>query len=131
MLPDVKKWLSCALEVLQQNGICKETFTESIKELLDKGRSKFRNNDLWTREFCQDIYTDPLTSVNNTYCNPACSSFAWVGAEDAECIFLNDFRWSQQVLQWYDFLLMLEGQIMLQTLSLTKTLLYVAQENSP
>lgn len=27
-------------------------------------------------------------------------------------IFLNDFRWSQQVIQWHDFLLMLEGQVM-------------------
>ena len=46
-----------------------------------------------------------------TFCNPACTSFAWVGAEDAECIFLNDFRWSSQIIQWHDFLLLLEGQM--------------------
>ena len=33
------------------------------------------------------------------------------GAEQAECIFLNDFRWSPAVIQWHDFLLMLEGQL--------------------
>ena len=49
--------------------------------------------------------------IYNTFCNPACSSFAWVGAEHAECIFLNDFRWSQQIISWHDFLLMLEGQL--------------------
>lgn len=53
----------------------------------------------------------PLTSVYRTFCNPACTSFAWVGAEDAECIFLNDFRWSSQIIQWHDFLLLLEGQM--------------------
>ena len=54
---------------------------------------------------------NPLTSIYDTFCNPASTSFAWVGAEDVECIFLNDFRWSQQVIQWHDFLLMLEGQV--------------------
>ena len=38
------------------------------------------------------------------------STFAWVGAEKCECIFLNDFRWSSTLIQWHDFLLMLEGQ---------------------
>ena len=54
---------------------------------------------------------NPLTSVYSAFCNPACTSFAWVGAEDTECIFLNDFRWSQQIIPWHDFLLMLEGQL--------------------
>ena len=36
--------------------------------------------------------------------------FAWVGAEQAECIFLNDFHWSGQIIPWQDLLLMLEGQ---------------------
>ena len=26
-------------------------------------------------------------------------------------IFLNDFRWSSQIIQWHDFLLLLEGQM--------------------
>ena len=38
-------------------------------------------------------------------------SFAWVGIQDVECIFLNDFRWSPQVIPWYDLLLMLEGEV--------------------
>ena len=54
---------------------------------------------------------NPFGIIYNTFCNPACSSFAWVGAEDAECIFLNDFWWSQQIISWHDFLLMLEGQL--------------------
>ena len=106
------QWYSCALEVLQQNGICKQTFTSSGKELLEKGRSKFRNIMICgPANSAKTFILNPLTSVYNTFCNPACSSFAWVGAEDAECIFLNDFRWSQTIIQWHDFLLMLEGQM--------------------
>lgn len=106
------QWLTCALEVLQQNGIRKETFTESIKDLLIKGRSKFRNIMICgPANSAKTFILNPLTSVYNTFSNPACSSFAWVGAEDAECIFLNDFRWSAQIIPFHDFLLMLEGQM--------------------
>ena len=38
-------------------------------------------------------------------------SFAWVGVQDKECIFLNNLRWSHQLLQWHDLLLLLEGEI--------------------
>ena len=37
------QWLTCATEVLEQNGIRKEIFTTAIKDLLQNGRSKFRN----------------------------------------------------------------------------------------
>ena len=32
-------------------------------------------------------------------------------AEKAEVVFLNDFRWSPQIIAWHDHLLMLEGQL--------------------
>ena len=106
------KWLTCALEVLQQNGICRETFTGAIKDLLHQGRSKFRNIMICgPANSAKTFILNPLSSVYTTFCNPACTSFAWVGAEDAECIFLNDFRWSSQIIPWHDFLLMLEGQM--------------------
>ena len=50
------------------------------------------------------------TIIYNTFTNPATSNFAWVGAECAKVLFLNDFRWSPQVLPWHDMLLRLEGQ---------------------
>ena len=31
-------------------------------------------------------------------------------AADSEIIFLNDFRWSKEVITWCDFLLLLEGE---------------------
>ena len=54
---------------------------------------------------------NPLNKVFNTFTNPASTSFAWVGAEKAEVVFLNDFRWSPQIIAWHDLLLMLEGQV--------------------
>ena len=54
---------------------------------------------------------NPLNVIFNTFSNPACTSFAWVGAEKAECIFLNDFRWSPCIIPWHDLLLLLEGQL--------------------
>ena len=42
---------------------------------------------------------NPLNVIFNTFSNPASTRFAWVGAEQAECIFLNDFRWSPAVIQ--------------------------------
>ena len=53
----------------------------------------------------------PLSVIYNTFCNTAVGNFAWVGVQDKECIFLNDFRWSQQLLPWHDLLLLLEGEI--------------------
>ena len=87
------EWYSCALEVLEQNGVCKETFTSSVKDLLEKGRRKFRNMICGPANSAKTFLLNPLTSVYNTFCNPACTSFALVGAEEAECSFLNDFRW--------------------------------------
>jgi len=106
------QWLTCASEVLEQNGIRKEAFANAIKDLLEKGRSKFRNLMICgPANSAKTFMLSPLTSIYKTFSNPACTSFAWVGAQEAECIFLNDFRWSPQVIQWHDFLLMLEGQL--------------------
>ena len=53
---------------------------------------------------------NPLNTIYNTFCNPASGRFAWVGVDQAECIFLNDFRWNQEMIPWHDLLLLLEGQ---------------------
>ena len=41
-----------------------------------------------------------------SFTNPACTSFALVGAEKFECIFLNDFRWCPVIIKWS-----VEGQL--------------------
>ena len=37
-------------------------------------------------------------------------TFAWVGTEEAEVIFLNDFRWTAQLNPWHNLLLFVEDQ---------------------
>ena len=43
----------------------------------------------------------------NTFCNQATGILSWVGVEDAEVVFLNDFRWKPLP----DMLQLLEGHI--------------------
>lgn len=100
-----------AESVLANNGVTCRSFASAVKDLLDKGRGKYRNIMITGPANCGKTFLlNPLNEVYRTFTNPATTSFAWVGAEIAEVIFLNDFRWSPQVLPWHNMLLLLEGQ---------------------
>ena len=89
----------------------REAFSQAVKDLLEKGRGKFRNILIkGPANTGKTFLLNPLNVVYRSFSNPATSTFAWVGAEKAEVIFLNDFRWNPQIIQWHDLLLMLEGQ---------------------
>ena len=106
------EWHYCALQLLANNNISVDNFANCVKDLLTKGRGKFRNIMLTGPANCGKTFLlNPLNKVFNTFTNPASTSFAWVGAEKAEVVFLNDFRWSPQIIAWHDLLLMLEGQL--------------------
>ena len=49
--------------------------------------------------------------VYDSFLSPATCSYAWLGVENKEVIFLNDFRWSPVILPWADMLLLLEGHV--------------------
>ena len=105
------RWLHIALNILQRNCIARDDFSAALRELLEKGRGKYRNIFLKGPANCGKTFLlNPLTVIYRTFLNPASTTFAWVGAELAEIIFLNDFRWSAQVLPWQGMLLLLEGQ---------------------
>ena len=104
--------LICAKEILQNNGVPIQLFSRAVKELLLKGRGKNRNLLITGPTNCGKTFLlNPLTVIYHTFCNPATGSFAWVGVDSTECIFLNDFRWCHQIIPWHDLLLMLEGHI--------------------
>ena len=106
------KWVQCAEEVLHNNGISVPVFRDAVTNPLIKGRGKYRNILIVGPANCaKSFLLNPLTIIYDTFCNPASGSFAWVGVEQAECIFLNDFRWSAQVIPWHDMLLLLEGSV--------------------
>lgn len=112
------QWWISAKEVLQGNGVDINYFGHCVHELLQKGRGKYRNLMIVGPANCAKTFLlNPLNVIFNTFSNPESTSFAWVGAEQAECIFLNDFRWSPAVIQWHDSLLMLEGQFIYQPLN--------------
>ena len=104
-------WLRCATEVLNNNSVSVESFAKSVRDLLEKGRGKYRNLMIVGPANCGKTFLlNPLSEIYTCFQSPATTSFAWVGAEKSEVIFLNDFRWSPQVLAWHDLLLLLEGQ---------------------
>jgi hypothetical protein len=107
-----RHWLECAQEVLKNNNIHPVVFSSALKELLTKGRGKFRNL-LLVGCTCsgKTFLLDPLCALFKTFVNPAVDKYAWVGAEECEVIYLNDFRWSPALISWKDFLLLLEGHI--------------------
>lgn len=86
-------WYKTAIQTLEKNNICINSFCNSIRTLLEKGRGKFRNILITGPTNCgKSFILKPITKLFNTLDNLATSSFAWVGAEQAEVIFLNDFR---------------------------------------
>lgn len=106
------QWLQCAQDILHKNGIQVQRFADAVMLLLEKGRGKYRNVMIVGPANCGKTFLlNPLATIFHTFCNPASGSFAWVGVQDEECIFLNDFRWSPSVIPWHDLLLMLEGHI--------------------
>ena len=105
------QWLEMAENLIHRNGIDLIEFTSACKLLLEKGRGKYRNILLTGPANCGKTFIlNPLNLIYKTFSNPASTSFAWVGAENCEILFLNDFRWSSQILAWHDMLLLLEGQ---------------------
>ena len=59
---------------------------------------------------CQNFFADTTHKNCETFSNPANDKYAWLGAELAEIIFLNDFRWTPEIIAWKELLLLLEGQ---------------------
>lgn len=104
------KWLQLALETLSRNGFKVGEFSMAVQHLLKSGRGKHRNLILTGQSNCgKSFLLNPLNDVFNTFTNPAQNSFAWIGAERAEVIFLNDIRWSEKLIPWNNFLQLLEG----------------------
>ena len=107
-----KRWLTIAKDILRRNSIPEADFTEAVRNLLVKGRGKYRNIILKGPANCgKTTILNPLDSIFHTFSNPTTTSFAWVGAQDCEVIFLNDFRWSEKIIPWHELFLLLERQL--------------------
>ena len=86
------------LELLQE--VKEKECTEGCGGLWKNCAEEILANDQVPPQVFRDAVCD-LTLIFNTFLNPAFGTFAWVGVQNAECIFLNNFRWSPQVILWH------------------------------
>ena len=107
---DEKVWLRMAREVLANNQIDMATFTAALRALLYQGRHKGGNILITGERDCAKTFIlRPLTQIFRCFTNPSSGTYAFVGIQNKEVAFLNDFRHNEQMLPWQDFLNMLEG----------------------
>jgi hypothetical protein len=105
-----EQWKYLALQTLERNNCSAKEFGNTIKNALTNGRGKGRNVMIIGPANCGKTFIlRPLCHIFNAFVNPASGTFAWVGVEEAEIIFLNDFRWTERILPWQDLLRLLEG----------------------
>lgn len=106
------QWYQCAIEVLRNNNINTYVYADALRELLRKGRGKFRNLMLIGPTNCGKTFLlSPLQTLFSAFSNPSNDKYAWIGVDKCQVIFLNDFRWSSELIAWKEFLLLLEGQM--------------------
>jgi len=103
-------WYRLAIELLTNNSIEPHLYAAAMRDLLSKGRGKFRNLLLFGPTNCGKTFLlQPLCNLYKVFQNPARDKFGWVGADEAEVI-VNDLRRSADLIQWDDFLHLLEGK---------------------
>ena len=104
------EWLLAAAELLELNGINRDVFTSAIYKNLRLGRGKYRNIMIIGERNCgKSFILKPLNKIyENIFQNPAMHKYGWVGSQDASVIILQDFRWSSDLIDWSDFLRLLE-----------------------
>ena len=95
---------------MQRHAIIKDDLCSAVYTALAKGRGKYRNTFIHGDTNCgKSFILSPLKVIYKTFFNSATRSFAWLGAEDAEIIFLKDFHWHLKIIALADFLQALEG----------------------
>ena len=101
---------NCAFEVLTNYGINPVIFAAALCDLLQNGRGKCRSIVIVGSANCGKTFMlSPFQTLFKTFSNPAHDNYAWRGVDEAECIFLSNFRWSNDAISWNDFLPLLEG----------------------
>ena len=106
------QWIHSVLTLLAKNEIPLDSFCAAIYDALENGRRKYRNIYIYEpANTGKTFMISPLKKLYNAFSNPATGTFAWVGAENAEIVLLNDFRWHPAIIAWGDLLQLLEVDI--------------------
>ena len=73
------QWLQLPNQILRWNDVSREAFSEAVKDLLEKGRGKFRNILFkGPANTGKTFLLNPLNIVYRSFSNPATSTFARV-----------------------------------------------------
>ena len=107
------RWLERALEVLTNNKIDPEAFGNAVRLSFQYGRQKFRNVMLVGRSnTAKSFLLKPLQAIfmDKLFENPSMDKYGWNGVDNAQAVFLNDFRYIKELIPWGVFLLFLEGE---------------------
>ena len=105
------QWLECAKEVLRNNRVNLFFFACAMRRCFIHGRQKNRNILIIGPTNCgKSFLLNPIELMFHAFVNPASGRYAWVGLDECEVAYLNDFRWTSESIAWSDFLLLLEGQ---------------------
>ncbi|KAL9978525.1 hypothetical protein ACROYT_G016051 [Oculina patagonica] len=103
-------WITAAQRLLERHQISIKAFCGAVYTALKEGRGKYKNIFVYgPANTGKTFILSPLKKIYRAFCNPATGSFAWLGAEEAEIILLNDFQWNPAIIAWADFLQALEG----------------------
>ena len=88
------RWITMARQLCTNNEINPTAFGAALYTCLKDGRQKGNNIMIHGIANCGKTFIlNPVLTVFNCFANPAHNRYGWVGAEVAECIFLNDFRY--------------------------------------
>ena len=105
------QWHKCATQVLRKKAIRPVVFASALQKLLLEGRGKYRNILITGPANCaKTCILSPVSKVfKDTLISPLSTKYAWVVADKAEIIFLNDYRYNPEQISWDDLLRLLEG----------------------
>ena len=135
------QWISAASEILVSNGISIECFSSAIYNALKHGRGKYRNVYIYgPANHGKTFLLSPLKMIYKCFKNSTAGTFAWLGIENAEGVWLNDFRWKSSLIPWCELLQVLEGDtvhfpapknVMTKNIILDKDMPFFATSDTP